>query len=51
MITPYIRENSEYGYSVARFEVIDYNDLGYLHVIFSSDDKTLCELYIQENKK
>jgi hypothetical protein len=46
MITPYIRENIEYCSTISRYEVIDYNSLGYLHVVFASDVKELCENYI-----
>jgi hypothetical protein len=46
MTTPYIRENTEYGPTICRYEVIDYNDLGYLHIVFASDIKELCEDYI-----
>ena len=48
MTTPYIRENTEYGPTICRYEVIDYNDLGYLHIVFASDVKELCIKYIQE---
>jgi hypothetical protein len=46
MIPPFIRENTEYGPSMTRYEVIDYNDLGHLHVAFASDILELCENYI-----
>jgi hypothetical protein len=48
MIPPYIRENIEYGPMMPRFEVLDYNNLGYLSVVFASDVKELCIKYIQE---
>jgi hypothetical protein len=46
MIPPYIRENTEYCATISRYEVMDYNSLGYLHVAFASDVKELCEDYI-----
>lgn len=46
MTIPYIRENTEYGPTITRYEVIDYNDLGHLHVVFASDVEELCQEYI-----
>ena len=46
MTVPYIRENTEYGPMMPRFEVLDYNDLGYLRVVFASDSEELCQEYI-----
>jgi hypothetical protein len=46
MIPPYIRENMDFSSTIPRFEVIDFNDLGHLHVAYQSDIKSLCQDYI-----
>ena len=45
-MTPFIRENIEYGPSMMRYEVVALNDLGHPHVAFASDIKELCEDYV-----
>lgn len=45
-MTPYLRENTDYGPSMTKFEVIALNDLGHPHVAFASDIKEFCEDYL-----